>query len=90
MSGEQFANYVEQRLSIYDDIEVLDREGFELRLRASGADVAADLGTFYAAYMRDPGQLDVVFETFVRSVLGIQPDRSTSTYSDLSERIYPM
>ena len=90
MSGEQFANYVEQRLSIYDDIEVLDREGFELRLRASGADVAADLGTFYAAYMRDPGQLDVVFETFVRSVLGIQPDRSTSSYSDLSERIYPM
>ena len=90
MNGEQFASYVEQRLSIYDDIEVIDREGFELRLRASGADVAADLGTFYAAYMRDPGQLDIVFETFMRSVLGIQPDRSTSTYSDLSERIYPM
>ena len=90
MSAEQFASYVEQRLSIYDEIEVLDREGFELRLRASGADVAADLGTFYAAYQRDPGQLDVVFETFVRTVLGIQPDRSASTYSDLSERIYPM
>lgn len=90
MSAEQFAGYMEKRLTVYDDIEVIDREGLELRLRASGADVTADLGTFYSAYLRDPSQLDVVVETFVRSVLGIQPDRSASDYAALAERIFPM
>jgi uncharacterized protein YtpQ (UPF0354 family) len=90
MTAEQFAGYMEKRLAVYDEIEVLDRAGMELRLRASGADVTADLTNFYSAYSRDPSQLDVVFETFVRVMLGIQPDRSTSDYAALSDRIYPM
>lgn len=90
MGAEQFASYMEQRLSLYDEIEVLDREGMELRLRANGADVTADLSNFYSSYQRDPGQLDVVVETFVRVMLGIQPDRSTSDYESLAGRIYPM
>lgn len=90
MTAEQFAGYMEQRLSLYDEIELIDREGLELRLRVSGADVAADLGNFYSAYLRDPGQLDVVVETFVRVMLGITPDRSASDYDSLADRIYPM
>jgi len=90
MTAEQFAGYMEKRLAAYDEIEVLDRAGMELRLRASGADVTADLTNFYSAYSRDPAQLDVVFETFVRVMLGIQPDRSASDYAALSDRIYPM
>jgi uncharacterized protein YtpQ (UPF0354 family) len=90
MTAEQFAGYVEARLGVYDEIEVLDRAGMELRLRASGADVTADLTNFYSAYTRDPAQLDVVFETFVRVMLGIQPDRSANDYAELSGRIYPM
>jgi uncharacterized protein YtpQ (UPF0354 family) len=90
MTAEQFAGYMEKRLAVYDEIEVLDRAGMELRLRASGADVTADLTNFYSAYSRDPAQLDVVFETFVRVMLGIQPDRSASDYAALSDRIYPM
>jgi uncharacterized protein YtpQ (UPF0354 family) len=89
MTAEQFAGYLEQRLSLYDEIELIDREGLELRLRVSGADVAADLGNFYSAYLRDPGQLDVVVETFVRVMLGITPDRA-SDYDSLADRIYPM
>jgi uncharacterized protein YtpQ (UPF0354 family) len=90
MTAEQFAGYMEKRLAVYDEIEVLDREGMELRLRANGADVTADLTNFYSAYSRDPAQLDVVFETFVRVMLGIQPDRSASDYAALADRIYPM
>jgi uncharacterized protein YtpQ (UPF0354 family) len=90
MNAEQFAAYIEKRLTLYDDIEVLDRAGMELRLRAGGADVAADLSNFYAAYARNPTQLDSVVQTFVRVMLGIQPDRSTSDYQALSGRIYPM
>ena len=90
MSAEQFAGYMEQRLSLYDEIELLDRAGMELRLRAGGADVTADLSNFYSAYQRDPGQLDVVVETFVRTMLGIQPGRSASDYQSLAGRLYPM
>jgi uncharacterized protein YtpQ (UPF0354 family) len=90
MSAEQFAAYMENRLALYDEIEVLDRAGLELRLRASGADVTADLSNFYTAYARSPGQLDSVVQTFVRVMLGIQPDRTASDYAALSERIYPM
>ncbi len=90
MTAEQFAAYMEKRLGVYDEIEVLDRAGMELRLRANNADVTADLTNFYTAYMRDPSQLDVVFETFVRVMLGIQPDRSASNYATLADRIYPM
>jgi hypothetical protein len=90
MTADQFAAYMEKRLGIYDEIEVLDRAGMELRLRANNADVTADLTNFYTAYTRDPTQLDVVFETFLRVMLGIQPDRSTSNYAALAERIYPM
>jgi uncharacterized protein YtpQ (UPF0354 family) len=90
MTAEQFGAYMEKRLTLYDEIELLDREGMELRLRANGADVAADLGNFYTAYLRDPAQLDTVVQTFARAMLGIQPDRSTSDYAELAGRIYPM
>jgi uncharacterized protein YtpQ (UPF0354 family) len=90
MSAEQFAAYMEKRLELYDEIEVLDREGMELRLRANGADVAADLGNFYSAYARNPAQLDSVVQTFVRVMLGIQPDRTNSDYAALADRVYPM
>jgi uncharacterized protein YtpQ (UPF0354 family) len=90
MTAEQFGGYMEKRLTLYDEVEVLDREGMELRLRVNGADVAADLGNFYAAYIRDPSQIDVVVQTFARSLLGILPDRSTSDYAELAGRIYPI
>ncbi|HEX9370398.1 MAG TPA: DUF1444 family protein [Roseiflexaceae bacterium] len=90
MGPEQFAAYIEKRLTLYDEIEVIDRAGMELRVRASGADVTADLSNFYAAYARSPGQLDVVVQTFARAMLGIQPDRSASDFANLADRIYPM
>src|SRR5258707_861353 len=64
MTAEQFGAYMEKRLTLYDEVELLDREGMELRLRVNGADVAADLGNFYIAYKRDPAQIDVVVQTF--------------------------
>jgi uncharacterized protein YtpQ (UPF0354 family) len=90
MTAEQFGAYMEKRLTLYDEVELLDREGMELRLRVNGADVAADLGNFYMAYKRDPAQIDVVVQTFARTLLGIQPDRDTSDYTELSSRVYPI
>jgi uncharacterized protein YtpQ (UPF0354 family) len=90
MTAEQFGAYMEKRLTLYDEVELLDREGLELRLRVNGADVAADLGNFYSAYARDPSQLDAVVQTFARTLLGIQPDRSASDYAELAGRVYPI
>ena len=90
MTAEQFGAYMEKRLTLYDEVELLDREGMELRLRVNGADVVADLGNFYVAYNRDPAQLDVVVQNFARTLLGIQPDRATSDYVELSGRVYPI
>jgi len=90
MSADQFAAYMEKRLELYDEIEVLGRAGMELRLRANGADVTADLSNFYSAYARNPAQLDAVVQTFVRVMLGLQPDRADIDYAHLAGRIYPM
>jgi uncharacterized protein YtpQ (UPF0354 family) len=90
MTAEQFGAYMEKRLTLYDEVELLDREGMELRLRVNGADVAADLGNFYVAYMRDPTQIDIVVQNFARSLLGIQPDRDINDYPQLAGRIYPI
>jgi len=90
MSAEQFGGYMEKRLTLYDEVELLDREGMELRLRVNGADVAADLGSFYTAYKRDPTQIDVVVQTFARTLLGIQPDRAINNYAELAGRVYPI
>ena len=90
MTAEQFGAYMEKRLTLYDEVELLDREGMELRLRVNGADVAADLGNFYSAYARDPAQLDAVVQTFAQTLLGIQPDRSASDYPELAGRVYPI
>jgi len=90
MTAEQFGGYMEKRLTLYDEVELLDREGMELRLRVNGADVVADLGNFYSAYMRDPAQLDAVAQTFAQTLLGIQPDRGSSDFAELSGRVYPI
>jgi hypothetical protein len=71
MTAEQFGAYMEKRLTLYDEVELLDREASELRLRVNGADVAADLGNFFIAYKADPAQIDVVVQTFARTLLGI-------------------
>ncbi len=90
MTPEQFAVYMEKRLTLHDEIEVLGREGLELRLRAGGADTVADLTSVYAAYSRDPSQLDIVVQNFVAVVRGITPDRSATDFAELADRIYPM
>ena len=90
MTPEQFAVYMEKRLTLHDEIEVLGREGLELRLRVGGADTVANLANVYAAYSRDPSQLDIVVQNFVAVVRGITPDRSATDFAELADRIYPM
>jgi uncharacterized protein YtpQ (UPF0354 family) len=90
MSAAQFAAYIERRLSLEDTIEVLGREEMQLRLRVDGAEVDAELDDFYSAYARDPSQLDTIVRNFVVATLGLAPDRDTSDYAALADRIYPM
>jgi uncharacterized protein YtpQ (UPF0354 family) len=90
MSAVQFTAYMEKRLTLEDAIEVLGREGTRLRLRAGGAEMTADLGNFYAAYTRDPAQLDIIVRNFVMATLGITPDREVSDFTQLADRIFPM
>jgi uncharacterized protein YtpQ (UPF0354 family) len=90
MTREQFAAYIEKRLTLHDDIVLLGRDGMDLQLRVADDDRSIDLGVFYAAYARDPTQLDVVMQNFVAVAHGIVPDRSASDFAELADRIYPM
>lgn len=90
MTAEQFAAYLEKRLTLHDEIKVIGRQGIQLQLGLPGAETTMDIRAFYAAYARDPAQLDVVVQNFVEAVLDMIPDRSTSDYAALVDRIYPM
>jgi uncharacterized protein YtpQ (UPF0354 family) len=90
MSAAQFAAYIERRLSLEDAIEVLGREGMQLRLRVNGVEMTVDLNNFYNAYMRDPSEIDTIARNFVATTLGLVPDRETSDFAELADRIYPM
>jgi uncharacterized protein YtpQ (UPF0354 family) len=90
MSAPQFAGYMEKRLTLEDAIEVLGRDGLQLRLRVNGAEQTADLANFYSAYARNPEQLDTIVHNFVEAVLGLVPARDIGDFAMLVERIYPM
>jgi uncharacterized protein YtpQ (UPF0354 family) len=90
MSAAQFVAYIERRLSLEDAIEVLGHEGMQLRLRANGVELAADLTNFYNVYRRDPSELDTISRNFVMTTLGLTPDRQVSDFAALADRVYPM
>jgi uncharacterized protein YtpQ (UPF0354 family) len=90
MSAAQFGAYIERRLSLEDAIEVLGREGMQLRLRVNGVETTAGLSNFYKAYARDPSEIDTIARNFVAATLGLAPDREVSDFTELADRIYPM
>jgi uncharacterized protein YtpQ (UPF0354 family) len=90
MSAEQFAGYMEKRLTLEDAIEVLGRNGLQLQLRVNGAEQTADLTNFHTAYVRNPEQLDTIVRNFVEAALGLVPDRAVGDFAVLAERVYPM
>ena len=91
MMADQFAEYIEKRLTLYEGvIEVVGRDGMELRLRVHGTNADANLTNFYTAYTENPAQLDAIVQTFVRVLLGELPERATKDFADLADRIYPM
>jgi uncharacterized protein YtpQ (UPF0354 family) len=90
MSAGQFAAYMEKRLTIEDTIEILGRDGLQLRLRVRGAEMTADLDNFYSAYARDRTRLDIIVSNFVSATLGLTPRREVSDFAALADRVYPM
>jgi uncharacterized protein YtpQ (UPF0354 family) len=91
LTPEQFAAYIERRLVLNDDeVEVLGRDGVTLRLKVRGRDVASDVTSAYAAYARDPSQLDTVARGYIRVLLGELPERSERDYASLAARVMPM
>lgn len=90
MNAEQFASYMEKRLTLSDEIELLHRQDMLMRLTVRGENVEIDLTSFFEAYRQNPHQLDAVVQTFGRVLLGELPERSEVDYNQLAERIYPM
>lgn len=91
MTEEQFASYLERRLSLHDDqVTVLSRSGTKLQLRVAEHNVTLDLARFYPAYTAQPGALDTIAATMVRVLTTETPDREEQRYDALSSRIYPM
>jgi uncharacterized protein YtpQ (UPF0354 family) len=91
LSADQFAAYLERRLVLNDDeVEVLGRDGATLRLNVRGRDVTSDVSNAYAAYRRDPSQLDAVARSYVRVLLGELPPRTERSFESLATRVMPM
>ncbi|MBC8161975.1 MAG: DUF1444 family protein [Roseiflexaceae bacterium] len=90
MDAERFALYIERRLALSDEIELIHREGLQLRVGVRGQNVEVDLANYYQAYRDNPAQLDAVAQTFARVLLGQLPERTDGDYNLLAERIYPM
>ncbi len=90
MDAETFAMYIEKRLALAEDIELLNRSGMEMRLKVRGQNVEIDLTSFYDAYRQNPALIDAVAQTFGRVLLGELPQRSDADYNHVAERIFPM
>lgn len=91
MTPEQFAVYIEKRLSIFEeDIELLYRADMVMRLRVQGRNVEANLAPYYEVYLKNPAQIDAVARTFLRVIQGETSDRSENEFGALADRVYPM
>jgi uncharacterized protein YtpQ (UPF0354 family) len=90
MNPSQFATYLERRLSIEDAIEILDNQGFQLRVRVNDKEQTIGLADYYQAYARHPEQLDIVMENFISTAKGLTPQRRNNDFATLSGKIYPM
>lgn len=88
MSPELFANYIERRLSLNDDeIQLIDREGMELRLLVREREVTVDLSSYYRAYAQKPTHIDAVSQTLVRVLLGELPTETETDFESLADRV---
>lgn len=91
MEAEQFAAYIERRLSLYDDVlEVRERRGSLLVVRIRDHDVAVNLDRFYHAYAQDPAKLDVIVQTIVSVLTRDIPARDRADFASLRDLIFPM
>lgn len=91
MTPEQFASYLERRLTLLEDaVSVEGRDGTTLWLRVNGREIKINTGTFYDSYRNHPAELDTIVATMVRVLTEELPNREEQTYEELSERIYPM
>lgn len=90
MTPSQFANYLERRLSLEDSIEILDNQGFQIRVRANNNEQTIGLADYYQAYARLPEQLDIVMRNFISTAMGLTPQRRNNNYAALRDKIYPM
>lgn len=90
LDARAFVDRIEEALNNMEGIDVLGRNGMELQVRTKDADMRLNVQTFYTAYLQNPAQVESIIHTLVKTLQGFQPDRSTSTYAALRERIYPM
>jgi Uncharacterized protein conserved in bacteria len=90
LDASAFVDRIERVLNNTDGIEVLKRDGMELEVRTPDADMRLNVQTFYTAYLQNPLQVEHIIHTLIKTLQGFQPDRSTSSYAALRERIYPM
>jgi uncharacterized protein YtpQ (UPF0354 family) len=91
MDAERFASYTERRLSLNDDeIQLIDRDGMEIRLLVRNQEILLDLSNYYRVYRQRPDQIDAVMQTLVRVLLGEIPSETDTDYDSLADRIYPM
>ncbi len=91
MDSERFAQYLERRLTLYDgQIQLIDRQGMELRLLVGERETNVDLTTYFRAYRQKPDQIDVVAQTLVRVLLNEISTETDTDFESLSDRVYLM
>lgn len=91
MEREQFAFYMERRLSLYDDeVAIVARDELALTVSANGRELTIDLDPFYEAYARRPQQIDVVVKTLLGVARGIPAVREARDFAVVAAQVRPM
>lgn len=90
LDPEGFAELIESRMRVEDDLDLRERDGLMLSLGVGSSDVKLNLSNFYQVYAQEPAQLDAVIETVLRAARNYDEARQITSFDSLRERVYPM
>jgi uncharacterized protein YtpQ (UPF0354 family) len=87
---EQFAAALSERLAATSALELCERSGTQLHLRAAGHELKLDLKPFYESYAGQPDPVAAVAETLLHTLYNYDEARTRHSFAELRERILPM
>jgi hypothetical protein len=90
LSKEAFGALLETRATALEQVELLQRDELELRLRVGGRPVNSQADAFYRAYLAAPDRLDNVLDAYTQLIRAELPPPNPSSFAEVAARVFPM